>query len=89
MPVTLLDTAGIRDTDDRVEAAGVQRSAAAAAAADIVVFVYDAEVRAPAAVPAPRDYTMHALALCAGSTRDAYYAAQFACAKLRLRLKCT
>lgn len=45
MPVTLLDTAGMRDTADRVEAAGVARSAAAAAAADIVVFVYDAVVR--------------------------------------------
>ena len=44
MPVTLLDTAGMRDTVDKVEALGVQRSAAAAAAADIVLFVYDAQV---------------------------------------------
>jgi hypothetical protein len=45
VPVTLLDTAGIRHTDDTVEAAGVQRSSDAATAADIVLFVYDAEVR--------------------------------------------
>ena len=45
MAVTLLDTAGIRATTDAVEAAGVARSTAAAAAADIVLFVYDAAVR--------------------------------------------
>jgi tRNA U34 5-carboxymethylaminomethyl modifying GTPase MnmE/TrmE len=42
--VTLLDTAGIRETDDEVEAVGVQRSQSAASASDIVLFIYDAEV---------------------------------------------
>jgi tRNA modification GTPase len=41
-PVTLLDTAGIRDTDDPVELEGVRRARARAAAADLVLWVVDA-----------------------------------------------
>ncbi len=37
----LMDTAGIRDTDDRIEAMGVERSKAAAGNADLVLFVCD------------------------------------------------
>ena len=43
VPVTLLDTAGMRDAADEVEQIGVQRSHAAAGAADIVLFVVDAQ----------------------------------------------
>jgi tRNA modification GTPase len=41
-PVTLLDTAGIRDSDDPVEQEGVRRAAARAATADLVLWVIDA-----------------------------------------------
>jgi tRNA modification GTPase len=49
-PVTLLDTAGIRDTDDPVEQEGVRRARARAAAADLVLWVVDARAAGDAAV---------------------------------------
>jgi tRNA modification GTPase len=42
IPVQVLDTAGIRETVDRVEKLGVERSRNAAQAADLVVFVIEA-----------------------------------------------
>lgn len=51
-PVTLLDTAGIRETDDPVEREGVARARARAAAADLVLWVTDAS-ETPALVPQP------------------------------------
>ena len=41
-PVTLVDTAGIRDSDDPVEQEGVRRARERAAAADLVLWVVDA-----------------------------------------------
>ena len=41
-PVTLLDTAGIRDTQDPVELEGVKRAQARAESADLVLWVVDA-----------------------------------------------
>jgi tRNA modification GTPase len=41
-PVTLLDTAGIRDSNDPVEQEGVRRARARAAMADLVLWVTDA-----------------------------------------------
>lgn len=49
-PVTLLDTAGIRETDDPVEREGVNRARARAAEADLVLWVVDA---ADIAMPDP------------------------------------
>lgn len=45
--VSLLDTAGVREAGDLVERLGVQRSRAAAQAADIVLMIFDATVRLP------------------------------------------
>jgi tRNA modification GTPase len=42
-PVTLIDTAGIRDTEDPVEQEGVRRARLRAAESDLVLWVTDAE----------------------------------------------
>ena len=41
IPVELVDTAGLRDTNDAIEAEGVRRARAAASEADLVLAVYD------------------------------------------------
>ena len=51
-PVTLLDTAGIRPTDDPVEAEGVQRARARAAEADLVLWLSEDGRDAPVAAAA-------------------------------------
>jgi tRNA modification GTPase len=42
-PVTVIDTAGIRETDDPVEQEGVRRARSRAAEADLVLWITDAE----------------------------------------------
>jgi tRNA modification GTPase len=42
-PVTVIDTAGVRETDDPVEQEGVRRARARAADADLVLWITDAE----------------------------------------------
>ena len=54
IPVTLLDTAGLRDTDDDVEAEGVARAIVRSKAADIRVFLSDGDMSLPLA-PLPDD----------------------------------
>jgi tRNA modification GTPase len=44
-PVTLIDTAGIRDTDDPVEQEGVRRARSRAAESDLVLWMTDGEHR--------------------------------------------
>ncbi len=60
LPVTLLDTAGIRDTTDPVELEGVRRARERAAGADLVLWVTDAS--AGVAMPTPAEDAGGALA---------------------------
>src|SRR5260370_24580385 len=53
-PVTVIDTAGIRETDDPVEREGVRRARARAAEADLVLWMIDAQhERSPQGGAAP------------------------------------
>lgn len=56
LPILLTDTAGLRETDDQVEAIGVERSGRLVEAADILVWLGDGE----AAPPHPRIIQVHA-----------------------------
>jgi tRNA modification GTPase len=52
-PVTVIDTAGIRETDDPVEQEGVRRARARAAEADLVLWMIDAQHEQPQESAAP------------------------------------
>jgi tRNA modification GTPase len=54
-PVTLLDTAGIRDSDEPVEQEGVRRARERAAAADLVLWVTDGSAAGSAIDERPRN----------------------------------
>src|SRR6266853_2573064 len=51
-PVTILDTAGVRESSDPVEQEGVRRARARAEASDLVLWVTDATLRDSLAAPA-------------------------------------
>src|SRR5262249_51385816 len=52
-PVTVLDTAGIRESEDAVEREGVRRARNRAAGADLVLWLTEAAARAPASPELP------------------------------------
>ncbi|HVZ10360.1 tRNA uridine-5-carboxymethylaminomethyl(34) synthesis GTPase MnmE [Rhodopila sp.] len=52
VPVTLADTAGLRQTEDAIEAEGVRRARARARDADLVIHLVEAGANAPADLPA-------------------------------------
>jgi len=58
LPVTLLDTAGIRPTDDPVEIEGVRRARERAAEADLVLWVEDASQPLADAEKSPNETTV-------------------------------
>jgi tRNA modification GTPase len=61
-PVTLVDTAGIRVSDDPVEQEGVRRARERAAAADLVLWVVDARDPVKSGVaynPSDQEYVIH------------------------------
>ena len=66
-PVTLIDTAGIRATDDPVEQEGVRRARARAAAADLVLWVVDAAAGEAASVEPGRWIVRNKIDLVGGA----------------------
>jgi len=55
LPVMLLDTAGLRETEDRIEGIGISRALARAAAADLRVLLPDGEAAIPGIDRMPDD----------------------------------
>jgi tRNA modification GTPase len=55
LPVTLVDTAGIRDAPDPVEMEGVRRARERAASADLVLWVVDASAAPSTVIPGRRE----------------------------------
>lgn len=58
LPVTLLDTAGVRDTTDEIERLGVDLAYSRASDADLRVFLLEKESDRPAMDPLPEDIVL-------------------------------
>ena len=72
VPITLLDTAGIRDTDDPIEQLGIARSRGALASADAVLLLFDLrEGWVPADQALREQVPEGAMLLIAGNRADA------------------
>ena len=59
LPVTLLDTAGLRDTEDRVEQIGVARAKERSGSADLRVLLVTPDAPEPPVEPMPGDIVVH------------------------------
>ena len=59
--VTLLDTAGLREAADEIEAEGVRRARHAAAGADLVIVVRDATTAGPGGIGPEYDRVLHVI----------------------------
>lgn len=59
LPVTLLDTAGLRETADPVEGMGIARARARAEAADLRIHLLSSDHPAPDLAPGPDDLIVH------------------------------
>jgi len=55
LPVTVLDTAGLRDSQDVVESLGIKRAKDRAADADLRIFLIDNDTELPGILPRPDD----------------------------------
>ncbi|MGI9394551.1 MAG: tRNA uridine-5-carboxymethylaminomethyl(34) synthesis GTPase MnmE, partial [Boseongicola sp.] len=58
LPVTFLDTAGVRSTEDRIETLGVERALARAASADLRIILLDQRGATAALAPLAGDITV-------------------------------
>ncbi|WP_095587810.1 tRNA uridine-5-carboxymethylaminomethyl(34) synthesis GTPase MnmE [Actibacterium ureilyticum] len=59
LPVTVLDTAGLRETEDVIEGLGVTRARQRAEQADLRIFLIDAPGQEPAMPPLAEDIVVH------------------------------
>lgn len=79
-PVTVIDTAGIRDTEDPVEQEGVRRARARAAEADLVLWLVDAQQESLREGAAPVWVVRNKIDLYAGKSHKAGSAIDLAAA---------